>query len=278
MNRILFLALLTSLVSVQSCKKEKDDPPANEVEITSASDNSTAENLFADVFKVVDESAKQTSELNKTGSMLDTCATITVQILDTVAGWPIRITIDFGTGCTSLIDGRTRKGVIVAEFTGRYRDPGTVITITPQNYYVNNYKVEGSKTITNDGYNVDSNLTFTVVVTGGKITSPTGDVFTWQSNRTNEWIEGDDTPWPNICDDVYLITGTASGVNRKGTAFTVTITTELRKEICCRHIVSGVLEIVPAGLAARVIDYGTGACDGNITVTVNGRTFNVVLP
>jgi hypothetical protein len=281
-NQKRFLILLLFVgVLVAACQKEATDTTTStpSSDVASSTDNSTAENLFTDLFKVVDEGAKQTTQLNKKGgSVLDTCATLTVEILDSISGWPIRLTIDYGTGCTSSIDGRTRAGIVVAEFTGRYKDAGTVITITPQNYSVNNYKVEGTKTITNNGLNVDNNLTFTVDVAGGKITDPSGNVSTWASTRTNEWIDGDSTPWPNICDDIYMISGSANGINRNGLAYTVLITKDLRKEICCKHITEGTIEVTPSGLTKRIIDYGSGTCDGLITVSVGTFSFNVVLP
>ena len=207
---------------------------------------------------------------------LDTCATITVKV-DSISMWPVILTIDFGSGCTSDIDFRTRKGIVVAEFSGRYRDSGTVITISLQNYYVNGHKVEGIKLIINKGTNTGGNLEFTILDSNVVITTPDAETITWESYRTNEWVAGDATAWPIICDDIYLITGSAKGRNRDGREFTANITTALRKEICCRHMVSGVLQITPTDLSPRIIDYGSGVCDGIITITIEGVSYTVVL-
>ena len=54
-----------------------------------------------------------------------------------------------------------------------------------------------------------------------------------------------------LLDDVYLISGGGSGVNRNGIPFSMLITTPLRVEIGCPHIVSGVMQITPGSLAVR---------------------------
>ena len=278
--RNLILLGLVFGIAFGSCKKDKDEgeSPVPSTDISSSGDNNTAENMFTDLFKVVDDAAQQTIEVNKMTSTADTCAIITV--LDTaMGGWPKELTIDFGTGCTSSKDFRTRKGKVIATFYGKYKDSGTVITVTTDSFFVNDYMIEGADTITNNGLNANSNLTFSIDVSGGKVTTPLGEVITWESSRTIEWIEGDDTPWPSICDDVYLINGSANGTNRKGRIFTVNITAPLRKEICCRHIVSGELEVIPDGLATRTIKYvDQGNCSVIAIVTVNGKEFIVQLP
>ena len=55
------------------------------------------------------------------------------------------------------------------------------------------------------------------------------------------------------------------------------ITSALRKEIGCRHIVSGSLALTPSGKPTRYVDFGTGACDDQATVTINGNVYNITL-
>ncbi len=287
-SKVILLFLLGSAISMNSCKKDvADTEPAPKVsaDVNSSNDNSVAENMFADVFKVTDDALKSDSATGKRSytSINGGCPTVTIVPAWPDTTFPKTITIDFATGCTSTVDGRYRSGSIIVTLNAKYKDNGTIVNVTPDNYYVNGYKVEGHKTITNNGYNIDSNLTFTVEVDSAKITTPSGDIITWQSSRTNEWIAGQSTSFfthgiAGICDDVYLITGSANGINRNGLAFTVDITSALRKEICCKHIVSGTLDITPSGLATRTIDYGNGACDGNVSITVNGVTYYFTMP
>ncbi len=273
---IAIISALT-LLSIWGCKKDKEDTDQR-----AAIDNATAENAFNDVFKQVDNGAKQTAESGAQKVMqLDSlgCATVSITPFDTV-NWPKTLTIDFGTSNCLCADGKYRRGKIIAVLTGKYRTAGTVITVTLDNYYVSDNHVEGNKTITNMGhvgtYNGGNNLKYSIVVTNGKVTTSDG-VITWESNRYREWIEGESTTWPNWQDDVYLITGSASGTTINQNPFTINITNPLRVALNCRWIESGTLEITPQGLATRTLDFGSGNCDDQATVTINGVTYIITM-
>ena len=275
------ILLLGLIIAIFSCKKDKTVVVDNQT--TSSRDNGAAENLFADIKKVVEEAADDEGQSSKTASYsFGSCATVTVNPAWIDTTWPKVMEIDFGaTNCTGAY-GINRRGKLVVTLTDHYRNLGSILTVQPQDYYINDIKVEGTKTITNKGYNSNNHLEYDVDVVNGKITYTDGSVTTWASTRTNEWIEGDSTTLftngiSGICDDVYLITGSASGVNRNGLSYTVSITSPLRKEVCCRWLVSGTLDVVPSGLATRTVDFGTGNCDNQATITINGNTFNVAM-
>ncbi|MFN0032895.1 MAG: hypothetical protein ACKVOR_12110, partial [Flavobacteriales bacterium] len=142
MKKRVLIFITAVAVTIASCRKEREV-----VDNTFASDNSTAENMFSDLYKVVDDVSAQTEGIREDGiGCIDTV------IVDTTSV-PKSITIDFGTDDCVGEDGRIRKGIIFVTYTGRYRDEGTVITVTPQNYTVNGYSVSGTKVITNMGLN-----------------------------------------------------------------------------------------------------------------------------
>lgn len=274
-----FVVIALVGISFNSCKKAKLNK-----QTTTAKDNGTAENLYADIKRVVEEAANDEGASNKTaGYSFGSCATVSITpAWNDSLTWPKTMTIDFGTtNCTGAY-GINRRGKLVVTLTDRYRNAGSVLTVQPSNYYVNNHKVEGTKTLTNNGRNSSGNLTFSVVVNNGKVTYPDGGIFTWKTSRTNEWIAGESTTLfshgvSGICDDVYLITGSAEGTNKNGRNFTVVITEPLRKEICCRWIVSGKMEIKPEDLKTRKVDFGNGSCDSQAKVTIGRRTYNISL-
>ncbi len=283
---LLISSILLAAISFQSCKKDKDTPTLD-LGTTATQDNGAAENVFADIKRVVEEAADdkgQSAKMgtnNKTGNYsFGNCATVTINPAWGDTSWPKIMEIDFGsTNCQGAY-GINRRGKLTVTLTDHYRDSGSVLTVQPDNYYVNDVKVEGTKTITNNGYNMNNNLSFTVQVSNGLLTYTDGTTATWQSTRTNEWIAGESTTLfthglAGVCDDVYLITGSASGISRNGHNYSVTITSPLRKEICCRWLVSGQLEVTPANLATRFVDFGSGACDNKATVTINGTSFVV---
>ncbi len=262
------VAMAALILTFTSCKKYKLNR-----DTTTSEDQAVAESITNDLFDNVDDAAKQNDDaIGKTGitSSLSTCAVITV---DTTAGtiFPATVTIDFGTGCVGN-DGKTRSGIISAEITGPYRDEGTSVTITPDNYSVDGYSIEGQKVVTNMGLNVDSHSVFHIEITNVVITTPDAETIEWQSSRDREWMEGEST-YLNIFDDVYHITGTGAGVNREGRPFEMEITNRLRKEIGCYWLVSGTLEIRPQDLNTITVDFGDGACDDEATVEIGNNTY-----
>lgn len=257
-----------------SCTK---DNPANPTAptFTTVQDDAYAESIFDNVTSLTDEAYSLSSSNFKSTEgrvFLSNCATVS---LDTTA-FPRVLTIDFGdTNCLSN-DGRYRRGKVLVSFTGRYRKPGTIITTTFDNYYVNDNQVEGTKVVTNNGFNDARHMSWTISV-NGVITLASGKgTITWKSQRTREWIEGIDTPH-NRGDDVYLITGQASGERANGLSWTRKITKPLKIEQACRFIVSGTVEIKPEGKPLRTLDFGDGECDNLATVTVNGKTYTIHL-
>jgi hypothetical protein len=275
MKRLFFLFLLALAVTIGACNKKTNDPPVQTTDddTITAEDHSTSEAMFEDAFNVVDESIKEDGRVEKTqgaNAILNGCTTITVD----TTGAMLKMTIDFGTGCTGN-DGRERSGKILVTLSGRYSRPGSVISIEFDDYHVNGNKIEGKKTVTFKGLNADNQPYFSIKVTGGKVTLTSGKTITWESERTRVWEKGFNTGTP--MDDEYNITGTASGTNRNGLSYTAKITTPLHVKIGCRWIESGTLTIRPDNKADRIIDYGNGDCDNKATVTINSKTHDLTL-
>jgi hypothetical protein len=246
-----------------SCRKERRDTLGSSI----STDNNTAENLFSDMFKVVDEVSTNTAGIRE-----DIIGCIDTIIVDTLSN-PKTVLIDFGDNNCTGNDGRIRKGILHITYTGRYREPGTVITITPENYTVNGNLIEGQKTIENLGLNANGQLHYSITANGTVTAAGNEWTISWNANRTRTWVEGQSTP--TIWDDVYEITGGGSGVNRNGVPYTTTITQPLRAEIGCAWLVSGSITIQPEDYATRFIDFGDGTCNSSFTVTVNGQEYEL---
>jgi hypothetical protein len=249
--------------STSSCKKE-----ARENAKLSASDYAIAESIFNDLHQQSDNSFDRSSS-----PLTGDCPTITFQRENNTN--PDTMIVDFGEACTDN-RGIKRSGKIIAIYTGPYKQKGTVITITTENFYRNDNKVEGTKTVTNQGANAEGHIVYDIEVKNAKVITSEGEI-SWSSNRTRKWVKGFDTPWPNWLDDVYEITGTASGTNTKGSKFEIEITSPLRVELNCRWIVSGVLELKPEDLPTRKLDYGDGKCDNKAMLSVKNRDFEILL-
>lgn len=272
--------VLTSTFS--SCRKDKmTDPEEKDRDTSSAADQSLASTTVNDMTSIADEAGRTYSvssfKTTDTEGILSTsCATVTV---DSSAAPARTITVNFGTSNCLCNDGRYRRGVLEFSFTGKYRDSLTVITVTPQNYFVNDNQVTGTKSITNKGHNGSNHLVYEINANIQIIKANGAGIVSWQSTRQREWVAGESTMiWS---DDVYSVTGNASGTTANGNTFTSVITTPLVRNMaigCRKHFVSGVLEHTPAGKATRYIDFGNGACDDQATVTINGVTYTITLP
>ena len=93
------------------------------------------------------------------------------------------LTVNFGATNCLCNDGRYRRGTIVLSFSGKYKDFLTVITVTPQNYFVNDNQVSGTKTITNKGHNAVHHLVYEINANMAIVKANGGATITWTSNR-----------------------------------------------------------------------------------------------
>lgn len=269
MKKLLILAALCYMA--WSCGKRH----SNE-DLTDAGANSAlCEAIFSDMSRQF-ETANAKIETNNSIVFQGPCATITVTPADTTT-WPKTITIDFGTtGCVDL-RGFLHKGKLICQLTGRYKNQGSICTITPSNYSVNGYGVTGTKTITNIGRNSSNQLSFHVVVTNATITNPNNQTSTWESDRTEVWTGGENTPYPNYGDDRYEISGKGNGSNNKGESYSMQTLTPLHVAMDCRYITQGKLSIHNANHDSAVVDYGNTGCDANAELIIRGKTYPITL-
>lgn len=259
-----------------SCKKKKnDDSDAPKL-------NAIAENSFEEMTNMTDQAM--------TGNMVYyKSEKVTVVYADKVSNTPVEktdcsvlitidttssphsVTIDWGTNNCTCNDNKQRRGKIITTFTGSYYAQGTVITHTPVDYYVNNNKIEGTKTVTNMGPNSSGKPYYNISI-NGTVTMSSGEVVHYTSSRVRTFTDGYTTPM-NFWDDQYDITGSANSTVDNGDSYVATITSALHIKVGCPYITKGKIDITPSGKPVRTIDYGDGTCDGTFTVTVNGHTY-----
>lgn len=198
-----------------------------------------------------------------------TCATVTLISGDTT-NWPNGDTlvyeVDYGTACTDH-DGRIKQGKLYFSFVSDYGNTGGRLEITTQNYKVNGIEYQGEIILMNDGNN-----TFTQTIIGGKCLANSWTVL-YEGTTTITWLSGFGTPAiPE--DDIYQISENSTGTNRNGKTFSVATITPMVKKSDCEWISNGIIDVTPSGLATRRIDFGSGDCDNQATVTINGNVLN----
>jgi FlaG/FlaF family flagellin (archaellin) len=271
---ILIIASMLAITFV-SCKKDRADQ-IDEIETTfELSENqAVSDNLNEDAGEVMEEAAARNNLLGADGSLLPcgipapnwigACATITVS-----GNFPAKtIRIDFGNGCTSP-NGVVRKGVINIVLTDSVRKPGSVATTTFENYYVNQFKKEGTIVRTNTTVAGSNTRSFNRTVTNGKITGPNGKVWQHTSNINLTQTAGVNTPCI-LADDVYTLDGTRTVINALGKTRTSATQTPLQKKRSCNNIDQGILRVQGTNHFA-IIDFGNGNCDNQATISIDGR-------
>lgn len=180
------------------------------------------------------------------------------------------ITLDFGTGCTDA-RGNVRTGKIIITRSGRYFQTGSTTTTTLENYTINTIQVAGTRTVTNVTGS-DGIPKFSVTLSGGRVTWPDGTFATREVDHLRTWIRA-----TNPLNDEWHVSGTASGVNRQGQELSSTITEALVIKLACQSEgvfvpVQGSQTITRPEKPALTLDWGNGACDREVTVSMNGRS------
>ena len=279
---IAFWVILSSLF-LFSCQKESsqdDSSTLTEDEARLYADESVqAEASFddaEDVGRIAAEEEGTATENSLSGAprilpsfdelrlRLGSCVVVTVTPNDN--SYPKTIRIDFGAGCMCT-DGKFRKGAIVLHLTGPIRRPGSVLTISFDEYYINRAHIEGTKIISN--LSEGGNIKFTVQVVAGKVTLPNGRGYEYNCLRYVHQVAGGLTRM--VRDDIYHIEGRSNTSYNGGLSITLNTETPLVKKVVCPWISNGELKI---RLNNRILflDFGApdnGACDNKALLTWN---------
>src|SRR5690606_16128659 len=119
------------------------------------------------------------------------CATITIVGSGSADHPKGTITVDFGSACLDN-RGNVRKGKIILAYDGWRFEPGSTVVLTTENYYINDIKIEGTRTLTNIQGSSKDAPRYNVILTNGKATFGDGSVAERRSDITFEWVRGDE--------------------------------------------------------------------------------------
>jgi hypothetical protein len=253
--------LLIVIITNYACRKSDAD---NDYDLTSSEDVAGLHNEFLAVVKYICTYADSSAMLRAA------CPTVTVDSIGT-ASWSKILNINFDTSGCNTFDGATCKGNIIAYFSRKLSDSLTSITGYLSNYKRNNLVLGVSSfTLTNLGRNTIGNFQYDLIIPNASVTGKGGTAF-WKANLKLEKTSGTATIG-NPSDDAYLISGTAEGRAVNANTFTAKITTPLQIDFACAYIEKGVIELSPANLALRTIDFGNGTCDNKANVKIKGNT------
>ncbi|HWI92454.1 MAG TPA: hypothetical protein VNT20_14340 [Flavisolibacter sp.] len=299
-TQLITAAFFTSLVMI-ACKKENSSSlsPAEEEQVANYSSESETENevVFNDVFdNVIGVNTEvgiggtgvfgrlSSSDSRENGADTLACVKVSVTLLNAPARFPMKIVIDFGTGCVGR-DGHTRSGKIIAEYSGKLTEPGNSATTRFDGFKFDSISVQGTHKITNTTASGSNQRQFTIDVTDAKLSKPNGNYSLWTGSRVITQIEGNGTPLYPL-DDIFKVTGSSHGQIKHGDlvyTWRSEITEPLIKKFTCHWISKGIVKVRREALSSNSqwvasLDYGAGDCDFLAALTINGTSHQIQLP
>jgi len=275
LNLKLLLFLVVSSFLFTSCNNSDNIDLSEPISVDETNTFVEVDNISDEVNNVIDdffaeESLGARSEDTNPGGILSLgCMTRTVVIEGTTK----IITLDFGDGC-ELPNGAVLSGKIILIYAVNTDVKSLTITYTFENFHFNELSVEGENIVVrvreNENKNPQSTLTVNI-----KITWPDGEFASRRGTKVREWIEGYDTR--TFGDNVFLITGNWTTTFKNGTILSATIIEPLRREMACRFIVSGLVELQKNNRNGS-LNFGDGRCDNKAIFTnEEGEEFEITL-
>jgi hypothetical protein len=267
------------LLLIPACSKDDAGNMSGD-ELALAQDEAYADALYEEVDNMVITEITTLDDNHYMGDGMkstadDVCRTITVDHPDSTF-FPKTVTIDYGDGCTMVFndDTITRKGKIIVTITDRWFVPGAEHIVTFRDFYINEVKIEGTRTITNMGLNENLHLELGIKLEQGKIIFNDTAWLTREAEHVREWIFH-----LKPQNDTVLITGIASGINIKGKTYERLITDPLVLVHCQDYhwrwvIVDGTIQITNGENEITTIEYSTTGCESSIEVNKNGDHHN----
>ncbi|WP_320053872.1 hypothetical protein [uncultured Acetobacteroides sp.] len=262
MKKLFWVLAAAAALSMSSCQKEDTASTINANEET-AIDGDQVDGIYDEVASEVDQvtlGLKSDIAPESSGTRTVTTAnnndgTYTKTV--TFANWKI------GKNQRWMKNGQIIINVNVTTLTR---------TVTFNNFTINGRKIEGTKIMV---LNPQTN-TLTITLKDGKVTFADGTTYTQAFTKVWTKVAGVDTPL-NVWDDEYDITVDATGVNRRGKAYTETTTTPLHLKTIWPVFVSGEVTRVVDSMHTIVTNYGAGTEDFLVTITVDGVSKEVNL-
>lgn len=239
----------------------------NEVDDISENINDIVESAY---FELANNILSKSGESKSTNEFrfLSDCVTIT----KVISAQNIQLTLDYGGGCTTKKED-VLSGKLFLIINPNLEGKSVTIDCSFENFHFNNTKIEGMVNKVRTRSNENGNPQ-TVINRDIKILWEDGSHSLVKGETTREWIEGvKNMLWT---DNVFSINGSWTIIKSDGNTRTITIVEPLIRNMACRFLVSGVLEI-ENNARLQTLDYGNGDCDDLAILKVNGASHEIHL-
>lgn len=265
--KVLAFAFVIGITTFSACRKDEDFLEEITQNVLSSEDLSNAENSDYEADNEFDTDIETYNNMSR-------CPVITFSARR--GTFPQTVTIDYGvTGCVGR-GGRLRRGRVTITYSDTLSNVNAVKSTTFDNFYLDSVRIEGNRTWRNNGRNTQGQPSFSRSVIGARLTYPDGTFATWESTQTVTHTGGFNTLARN--DDEFSMTGAASGVNRRGIAFSTQTTSPIVRRNDCRWNVSGVRSLTRNSRTSTLdYGYGGGNCDRQAQFTAHNGNTRVIL-
>lgn len=252
-NAFPLILLMAVILMFPSCEEDGTETDYNP-NVKSSRDYIYAEDIYFEVVNVFLKGITDTAVLNSYYNYLDNCAIYYQPVLK-------RMQFDYGNVNRWCPDNKFRRGKFIATFDGGLFTEGSSVVIQLDSLTVDEELIEGNLSCEFLGTGTNGKHQIIFRLTDGLITlNDTVNVSTifFESEYTFTWEEGQSTPALHE-DDIFSVSGTASGRSVDQYAFEIMISDPLIDALDCFWIVSGTHQItVPgASVVTGSIDYIT---------------------
>lgn len=276
-NKRIFWSVLVLVFSMNmtSCEKTDNESDGSTYMTIHAVEDKALSDYYWNMIEKDVDIAGNILESGNYKSVTDSCPCIFVEF-STDSIFPLTIIIDYGNSYCEGINTFRKKGKIFIHMTKPILMPGSVRTITFEEFYIRDLHIEGTKMLTNKGMNDSGHLNFDAVLADGKITFGNGEYISREVNHNRAWVKGMST-FTYHEDDEWEVIGTANGISRKGTNYVNEIIIPILVKASCEYPVSGSIDITIQDMPEIVLDYGDGTCDDIATFTIGDATTEITL-
>ena len=232
--------------------------------------------LTNDIFGIIEDQESATyynPNSDYTSGYIPPCVTITRSPAfgtPTTVGQTITKTIDFGSGCT-LSNNNFVSGKIIITYIYSPTSTSHTITFAFDNFIHNGFYIQGNKTITRTFQTSSVFSTPHTVQTldvDFSITDVSGVEYSFIGSKIRELISGENTQ--SLYDNFYKETGLWTSNNIYNIPISNSVNSPLQIDLSCNfNNISGVMTSSTSN-HNYVLDYGTGGCDNNATITIDG--------
>jgi hypothetical protein len=252
-NLIIVLLLLMPMLWLISCDDESKETDFNP-NISASKDYVRAEDAIMEIVNSFFKGINDSLVVNNGYGFIDACD---------VSYHPSENYINFGYGTMDRFcqDGKMRRGLFSAAFTGQLFGDWTVADIVTDSLFVEDVLIEADMEIQKLGVNENNLPEFSLkVISSNIMLTDTAKIYGVRltTDYILVWAEGSNTV-PVHEDDLYLISGTAAGISATGIQFSTVVQEPLYDYVDCFWISRGIdrITVPSSSFPTGDIDYIT---------------------